>query len=72
MCRSIPWRIPRPVRLLCAGALCSRRQVISDIHAGRWDAVLAQVALLRLPTPKQQDLFEHVRGIRAALLAWPL
>jgi hypothetical protein len=35
---------------------------LSDVAAGRWDAVLPQVAHLRLPTAKLFNLYEQVRS----------
>jgi len=39
---------------------------LADINGGRWDAVLPQVAHLRLPVAKLEDLYEQAR-LRAAL-----
>ena len=33
---------------------------IADINAGRWDAVLPQVAQLKLPRKKLEDLYEKI------------
>ncbi len=33
---------------------------LSDINHGRWDIVLPQVALLKLPRRKLEDLYEQV------------
>ncbi len=33
---------------------------MSDINGGRWDAVLPQVAQLKLPRAKLEDLYEQV------------
>lgn len=35
---------------------------VSDINNGRWDAVLPQVAGLKLPRAKLEDLYEQVGG----------
>ena len=37
---------------------------VSDINNGRWDAVLPQVANLKLPRAKLEDLYEQVRRKR--------
>jgi WD40 repeat-containing protein SMU1 len=33
---------------------------IADVNAGRWDAVLPQVAQLKLPRNKLEDLYEQI------------
>lgn len=33
---------------------------VSDINSGRWDAILPQVAQLKLPRNKLEDLYEQV------------
>jgi WD40 repeat-containing protein SMU1 len=33
---------------------------VSDINNGRWDAVLPQVAQLKLPRSKLEDLYEQI------------
>lgn len=33
---------------------------VADIHAGRWDLVLAQVSSLQLPREKLTSLYEQV------------
>jgi len=33
---------------------------LADIHAGRWDQVLPQVANLKLPKKKLEDVYEHI------------
>ena len=35
---------------------------VSDINNGRWDLVLPQVANLKLPRAKLEDLYEQVRA----------
>ena len=35
---------------------------VSDINNGRWDLVLPQVANLKLPRAKLEDLYEQVGG----------
>jgi WD40 repeat-containing protein SMU1 len=35
---------------------------VSDINNGRWDLVLPQVANLKLPRAKLEDLYEQVDG----------
>lgn len=35
---------------------------VSDINNGRWDQVLPQVANLKLPRQKLEDLYEQVRN----------
>ena len=44
---------------------------LQDIRSGRWDVVLPQVALLRLPRTTLEDLYEHVVLVRARLSALP-
>jgi hypothetical protein len=44
----------------------SLENFVSDIHQGRWDIVLPQVAQLKLPRNKLEDLYEQV-GIYAVL-----
>ena len=39
--------------------------LISDVNSGRWDAVLPQVAQLKLPRGKLEDLYEQVDGTDA-------
>lgn len=36
---------------------------VSDINGGRWDAILPQVAQLKLPRNKLEDLYEQARHL---------
>jgi len=40
----------------------------SDINNGRWDALLPQVAQLKLPRKKLEDLYEQVRSLTNTFL----
>ncbi len=42
----------------------SLENFVSDIQQGRWDVVLPQVAQLKLPRTKLEDLYEQVRDLR--------
>lgn len=44
---------------------------LADVRGGRWDVVLPQVALLRLPRGKLEDLYEHVFLARIRSLCAP-
>jgi WD40 repeat-containing protein SMU1 len=48
----------------------SLENFVSDIHQGRWDIVLPQVAQLKLPRNKLEDLYEQVGTDVASVLRW--
>jgi WD40 repeat-containing protein SMU1 len=43
---------------------------VSDVNNGRWDAVLPQVASLKLPRSKLEDLYEQASGRRGCVVGW--
>lgn len=42
---------------------------LSDINNGRWDIILPQMALLKLPRRKLEDLYEQVCGFALVRLS---